>query len=198
MRRSLAILCASIAVAAGCGGSEATKEDLSDDAIADAVAEQTPVSRKEAAALADALGGDARPRELPDGWTRVRDGMWAAPESGSELRPNVNVLQGAVPDGSPKLTAQDILLEEVRYTKRLSDGRFDQIATGDVEVMGEDGRSLEYVSTIGKLRLHVLEYFVVKDGSQFAITGAALESEWPEARADLVSVLESFEIGASS
>ena len=187
---STTLLLVALVAFAGCG--DGRERDDVDAEMVKTLAKETPLSEEDAKAMIESFGGAAEPGTLPPGWRPLRDGMWAGPMSENGFAPNVNVLHGSASAYGDDATPQDLLAADEGASRYLSKGRYQRISIGNVTVLGQPGRRLESVSTIGKQRMHVVQYYVIDGEDAFAITGSVDARDWDEFGPAVEDVMRSF------
>ncbi|MCW2925158.1 MAG: hypothetical protein JWM98_2562 [Thermoleophilia bacterium] len=103
----------------------------SQDALSTRISEKTGISKTEASQALDSLGGATVQGDLPSGWSKLRDGLWANTRTGS----SVSVIVTPLPSSLEDVTLDEVASQSIAAAKRVN-------PTIDLGTDGSDGHAL--------------------------------------------------------
>lgn len=171
----LAALGGVVGLASTIDGIDRSEQVLGDE-VAAAVAEETDLSRAEAEAVFDSVGGATIDGALPAGWSELQDGVWGTRATGS------NVLVAVIP--APEGMSLDELVT-ANVDRARTDTSFSYGTPRETTMFDQEARTLETSGTIGRIEFEGEQTYLLV-GDDMVIVNATIMSERDRADIDRV------------
>lgn len=113
--------------------------DVLDEEVVAIVAEETDVTRSEAKAVLDQVGGARVEGQLPEGWRRLQEGVWGSRRTGS------NVLVAVFPVGTG-MTLDELVASNVAKARQTTSLTYGEPRR--TQLFGHEARALDVTGTI--------------------------------------------------